>query len=139
MAQSRQTARRRTPRQSRGSAVVELAICLPLIVVVVFGSLEACTMIFLQQSLSAAAYEGARLAARPKATNADVDQRIDEVLEARQVTAYTVVREPADIESLDRGSYITVRTSAECNANAMMNSWFFGGRTLNAQCTMVKE
>ena len=119
--------------------MIELAVCLPVIVVIVFGAIEACTMIFLQQSLSAAAYEGARVAARSNATNAQVDLRIQEVLSARQVTDFTVIRDPVDIESTPRGSYITIETSAACDENRLMNAWFFGGRQLRAQCTMVKE
>ena len=119
--------------------MVELAVCLPVIVVIIFGSIEACTMIFLQQSLSAAAYEGARVAARSKATNAEVDLRIEEVLSARQVDNYAVTRDPADIESASPGSYITIEASAACDDNSLMNAWFFGGRQLRARCTMVKE
>jgi len=40
----------------RGAAVVEFAILLPVFVLILFGSIEACSMIFLQQSLEMAAY-----------------------------------------------------------------------------------
>ncbi len=45
-------------RQRSGSVVVEVAVCLPLIVLLVFASVEACTMIYLKQSLTVSACEG---------------------------------------------------------------------------------
>ncbi len=47
-------------RKRNGTATVELAVCLPLIVIIAFGSIEATNMIFLEQRLTAAAYEGAQ-------------------------------------------------------------------------------
>ena len=41
--------------------------------VLVIGTIEACSMIFLKQSLAVAAYEGARTAIVPGTTQADVD------------------------------------------------------------------
>ena len=44
-------------RQSRrAAAVVELAVCLPLLFTIFFGSIEACNVIFLKQAVTAAAY-----------------------------------------------------------------------------------
>ncbi len=53
----------RRPRD--GVAATELAVCMPVIVLVVLATIESCAMIFLQQSLSIAAYEGARVALAP--------------------------------------------------------------------------
>ncbi|MGD9632583.1 MAG: TadE/TadG family type IV pilus assembly protein, partial [Pirellulales bacterium] len=44
----------------RGAAAAELALCLPLIVFLLLASLEACSMIFLDHSLTIASYEGVR-------------------------------------------------------------------------------
>ena len=49
----------------QGAAAVEFAIVLPVFVLILLGSIETCTMIFLQQSLEMAAYEGARVAIVP--------------------------------------------------------------------------
>ena len=46
--------------ERRGVAAVEFAVCLPVIILLVFGAIEASSFIFLKQSLNVAAYEGIR-------------------------------------------------------------------------------
>lgn len=53
--------RRRKDR--RGAAVVEFAVAAPLLVIMVFGMVEACRLYEMQSQLLMAAREGARLAA----------------------------------------------------------------------------
>lgn len=48
-------------RRRDGSASVELALCLPLFVLVVIGTVETCSLIHLQETLKTASYEAARL------------------------------------------------------------------------------
>ena len=55
---SKQRSQHRATR--RGVAAVELAVCLPVIILLVFGAIEASSFIFLKQSLNVAAYEGIR-------------------------------------------------------------------------------
>ena len=62
--------RRTTRSNRRGIAAVELAVCLPVIVLLVFGSIEASSFIFLKQSLNVSAYEGIREAIRVGSNNA---------------------------------------------------------------------
>ena len=40
----------------------ELAVCLPVVVLLVIATIEACSAMFLKQSLTVAAYEGVRTA-----------------------------------------------------------------------------
>ena len=54
----------------RAAAAAELAICLPLIVMLVMASIEACTMIFLDHGLTIASYEGVRVAINFDGTSA---------------------------------------------------------------------
>ena len=63
--------RRSRSESHRGTALAEIAVCLPIIVLLAFASIEACTMIYLKQSLTIAAYEGGRTAVTPGATSAD--------------------------------------------------------------------
>ena len=44
----------------RGIAAVEFAVIAPVFFLILLGTIETCTMIFLQQSLKIAAYEAAR-------------------------------------------------------------------------------
>ncbi len=45
-------------RRRRGVAATEFAVCLPIIVLLVLGTIEACSLIFLKQTLAIA--EGAQ-------------------------------------------------------------------------------
>ncbi len=71
--------------QRRGAAAVELAICLPLLVLLVMASIEACTMIFLDHSLTIASYEGVRAGINYDGTNADVLVRCNSIVNLREI------------------------------------------------------
>ncbi len=134
------SAGRRTQKPKRGGvAAVEFAVCLPAIVLLVMASIESCSMIFLDQTLYVSGYEGVRAAIQQDATNAEVLQRCNDVLDARFVNGTSIDIEPADVAEVDSGQTITITITAPCDANAIMPSWFFGGKTLQTSSTMVKE
>lgn len=76
--------------ERRGAAAIETALLLPVLILLAFGSIELSNMVFLRQSLSIAAYEGARIATKPGATAEQANTRVREVLNARGITSYTV-------------------------------------------------
>jgi len=125
--------------QRRGAAAVELAICLPLLVLLVMASIEACTMIFLDHSLTIASYEGVRAGINYDGTNADVLARANAIVNSRDIKDAKVTLNPPDVASAERGQTIAVTVSAPCNANMIIPPWFYDGRTLRATMTMVKE
>ena len=61
------------------------------------------------------------------------------LLTARQVASPTITISPSDVAAVPRGQRITVRVSAPCDANSNLPDWFFGGKTLDSETTMVKE
>jgi Flp pilus assembly protein TadG len=126
-------------RRRSGIAAAEFAVCLPVLLVIVFGSIEACTMIFFKQSLTVAAYEGVRVAVKHNATNTDVGAAGNQILSDRKVKDGTIVTIPADISTAPVGSYITVRVTAPCNSNSALRGWFFNNYSLHGDATMMKE
>jgi hypothetical protein len=126
-------------RSRQAVAATELAILLPLFVMLVLASIEACTMIFLEHSLSISSYEGVRVGIRFDATSAQVLDRCEELLEERNVNDSEVSINPEDVAAVPRGQTIAVTVSAPCDSNAIISPWFFGGKTLTATATMVKE
>jgi len=126
-------------RSRKAGAVVELAVSLPLLFLLVMGSIETCTMIFLDHSLTVTAYEGIRVAVRYDSTTEMTRDRCEEIIAARRVNGAVVEIVPEDVSAVERGEPIAVTISAPCVENSAMAPWFYGGRTMSARITMVKE
>ena len=69
-----------------GTATVEAAFCLPFLFLLVGATVQLNTTIYLKESLTIAAYEGARYAVTRNATDATVMDRIEQILTDRGVT-----------------------------------------------------
>jgi Flp pilus assembly protein TadG len=109
-----------------------------------FGSIELSNMVFLKQSMSIAAYEGARMATRPGATQAQADNRIREVLAARNVTSYSVTYSsggtPITITPITpRGTMLTVTVASSNGGSQYGPLRMFTGRSMQCQTTMVRQ
>lgn len=125
--------------ERKGVAIVELGISLPIFVLIALGTIEATSMIFLQQSLEISAYESARVALVPGSKVENVEACCQNMLEVRKVKSGTVEVQPADFMTQAYGTPITVRVTADCGANSLFSSWFYAGRKVTAEVTMMKE
>lgn len=133
-------AKNRCPRRTRvGVAAAEFAVCLPIIVLLVLAMIESCTMIFLKQSVTIAAYEGVRTALQENAVAADVLQAGQQVLTDRRVRGGTITITPNNFDALPVGEYIEVSVSAPADSNSVIPGNFFRGRTLTGKAMMMKE
>ena len=124
--------------ERRGAAVVEFAVCLPVLLVLVLGSIECTSMIFLSQSLNVVAYEGARAAAKSGSTSVDTLARCQEVIGERNLIQANVTLDPANVDDLPPGTLITVTATAPSQPNGAIGLRFFSG-SLDAETFMVKE
>jgi hypothetical protein len=120
-------------------AASELAVCLPVLVLLVLAMIEACTMIFLKQSLTVASYEGIRVALQPAAETDDVEAACTSVLTDRRVQGGQIEIRPRNFQNLSPGEYIEVTVSAPAGRNSVIPGSFFRGRTISASATMMKE
>lgn len=100
-------------RDRRGSESVEVAVALPLIVVVLFVGLECGWMVLRSVQLDHAARVGAREAALHAATASAVETRIATALQGTGINGASVQIEPADPEMAAPGDVITVRVSVD--------------------------
>lgn len=130
---------RSAKRIRRGVAATELAVCLPIILVLIIGTIEACSMIYLKQSLSTAAYEGARASLKPGATTSDVTDACNRVLAPRNVAGATITVSPSGFESQPVQTWVTVRITASGGSNSVVAGWFYDSLTIDGQATMMKE
>ena len=133
-------ARSRTKNPARrGVAAAELAACLPVVVLLVVAAIEACSMIFLKQSLAIAAYEGVRTAITAGATDANVRASCNQILTDRRIEGGSVTVRPTDIPSLEPGEFVDVTVSAPCGLNTVVPNSFYRGRSLSATASMMIE
>ena len=127
-----------SPRR-RGLAAAELAVCLPVIVLLVLATIEACSMVFLKQSLTVAAYEGVRTAIADGATADSVMATCEQILKDRHVEDAKITVTPTDIAALSPGQYVDVTITAPCDANSIIPDMFYRGRKLSAGASMMIE
>ena len=130
---------RRDDSDRRGAAAVEFAVCLPVIILLVMGSIEASSFIFLKESLGVAAYEGAREAIRNGSVSADADSRARSILTARQVQGFQISFPGNDPTTARRGDEIIVQVTAPAAINSPLAGQFVADRLLSSRVVMVKE
>jgi Flp pilus assembly protein TadG len=110
----------------RGTATVELAVCLPMLALLVFGSIQACNLIYLKHALTSAAYEGTLELARPDATADSVTERVNQVLTMHNIKQSVVTITPGGkgMNQLAQGTPVSVRVSANVTPNVALSRWF---------------
>ena len=123
----------------RGAAVVELAICLPVIVILMLATMEACTMLYVQQKLKTTAFEGARVGIIPDAKAENVSYQCQLLLDGGGVSGYSVTLDPADPRTLNQGDYLTVTVSAPFAANSLAGGWLYEDKTLSRSVALQAE
>lgn len=120
-----------------GVAAVEFAICMPLLFVVVFGAIETSNAVFLQQALTAAAYEAGTVAAAMGGNSDDAATQGAAVLTGLQVNSGTVSISPTVTPDTPIGTTIVVTCTAPLGANTA-TTWCLGNRTLTATFTIPR-
>lgn len=122
-----------------GAAIVELAVVLPVLLLMLIGTIEACAAIHLQQLLDITAYEAARTSLLPKNTTLAVQTAANKFLASRNTKNANVSISPANFESATIGTTITITVSAPTQSNLPISPFFFKNRTITSTCSMMKE
>ena len=122
----------------RGAAVVEFAVCLPLLMLIILGAIEATHGIFLKQALSAAAYEGMRVAIEPRSKQADATQQAQAILNARLVKGSKITFD-TNVDTAPRGQKVAVEISAPLSLNSPFIGRVIQDRIVKVRTVMVKE
>jgi len=123
----------------RAVAAVEFAVCLPVIVLLVFGAIEASSFIFLKQSLNVAAYEAIRESIRIDSNNTNGVDRAQNILSSRNVKDFRITFPSGESADASRGDEIVVEVSAPTSSNSPLAGQFVTNRVLTARVVMVKE
>ena len=128
--------KQRLPR--RGVAVVEFAVCLPLLVALTLGAVETANSIFLKQMLTQIAYEGARVATSNGGTQAEAEVRCQEIIAARGIHDVVVSFSPSVTTATPAGTWVTVTATAPTNSNSLGSSIFYRGLTIGKIVVMTR-
>ncbi len=118
-------------RARRGAEIVELGVCLPLLVAVTLGTIEACAMIVLKQTLAVAAFEGARLGVIKGSEAINVEAQCEYVLLDHSVANYSISMSPSDPASLQPGDFFRVTVTAQCAPNSLVGGIFYAGKSFS--------
>ncbi len=131
---------RKPHHRSRGGvAVVELLACLPIFMLLLMCSIDACNMIFLKQAMTASAYEAAREAVQRDGSTSVAKQLAESVLDAREIQGYSVTFAPATVETALPGDTIRVTVTAAAATNSPVPTAFRRASELVAEVAMIKE
>lgn len=120
----------------RGAALIEFAITFPLVLLVIFATVDVCNRIYLKQAIKIMAYEGARVSTIPEATIADVVQQIETMAANRSIRNLRINVSPSNFESSSFGTFISVEVQAD--ASQGLTSFFTTDRCV-ATVSMMKE
>jgi hypothetical protein len=101
--------------------------------------MEACSMIFLRQSVELAAYEASRTAVLPQTTVLNVQSTASSLLTARKIKNCSVTVTPTTFQSAAYGSFIRVTVKAPVSDNSLFGSIFYKNMTIDGSVEFMKE
>lgn len=128
--------------KSRGAAIVEMAIILPLLLLLTLGLIEYGWMVMKQSEISDITRYAARQAALPNATNGTVVANVATAMNSDHLGAsgYTVSTNPGNVATVAAGLPVSVTITVPYTNIGLLNTPFIPVPTnLSASVTMAKE
>ncbi len=129
-----------------GAAAVEFSLIIPILLLLTFGTLEACSALFLKEKVTIAAHEGARVAIKKMASAQNARDVMLDYLASRDVNtaalnenSITISPDPQRVETLNP---LTVTVTVPMAGNGILPNAFytwFGDKSVQAQVVMYKE
>ena len=134
--------RRHSSDRRGGVAAVEAAFCIPVLVILMFGTLEICAGIYLRESITVAAFEGVR-AGIGRGTDADdIRDAVNQVLADRDISlgdTGRIVIQPANFNNINALDPVSVEISVPTTDNVMFAFSHMVNRTVRARAVMYRE
>ena len=123
--------------QRTGALTVEMALCFPILLTVLFGCYEMAKANMLVHASESAAYEGARVGIIPGATAAQIEAAAGRVLRSMGITTYSVNVTP-NVISVDT-QRVEVEIGVPFRDNTMIPPLFVDDPTFRASCELSRE
>ena len=134
--------RRRVARgcERRGAALVEFAMVAPVFFLFLVGAVEFGRAIMVQEALTNASREGARVATLDGSLDSDVSNAANDYLNCMGIAGATVTPSPHNPGLTSAGTEVSVTVSIPYMSVTWVPSpWFLKGATLTASTTMQRE
>ena len=124
-----------------GAVTVEVALCLPILFLLLFGCLELAGANMLKHATESAAYEGARVGILPGATDAGVQQAVDRIIgsigakgSSVEILPQVVVQDDEEVDAIE------VIVSVPYAPNAWIAPFVIRSNpTFKSSCVLRKE
>ena len=135
--------RRRSMRQRRaGATMVEMALTLPIFLLMGVTILEFGRGFMVQQMVTNASREGARHAILPHTTQQEVTAKVRDYLETGSISPQVVqvTVEPSNLHHAKTGDQVSVQVRVQFRDVTWMPApWFLGNASLTSQTVMRHE
>jgi hypothetical protein len=112
------------------------------LVTLTIGTIDLCSLLYLKESVTLAAYEGARQGVGRGNTDAQCTAQVMEFLDDREVTydtANVVSYSSPGFDSAASLQNVTVTVTVPCAGNLLIASAWFDDLVISADVTMRKE
>ena len=116
-------------RNRRGATAVEFAMVAPIVFLLVLGLMEWARFEMIRQVSSTATFSAARIGTLPGATEAEVEQRVTDILDIYSIDASTVDATISDGES-------NIDIDIKMSDNSLFLKQFFGNMVIQRSFTL---
>ncbi len=124
-------------RKRRGAAAVEFAMVAPVFFLLIFGMIEFGRLVMVQQVITNASREGARIAVLDGATGAEVNTAVENYLTGANISGANVTVDPSEPSTAGYGEPVTVTITIPFNQVSWLPSPMFVGGDTNLTATTV--
>ena len=129
-------------RRHRGTAIVEMALILPVFLLLILGLMDASRLFMVASELTVASREGCRIAATNGKTSTDVANYLNTALTNNGIkpSDTTITLSPTSIETTTLGTPITLTLSIPFNKVSYLGTPFlFASSTISISASMSSE
>jgi Flp pilus assembly protein TadG len=128
---------RRRTRRRRGASAVEFALCVPVLLLVLFAIVEYSRVLQIQNAVRQAAFEGARAGVALDAVTSDVTTAANNIINALGIKGATVTVTPNPISYTTQT--VTVAVSAVPASNGWFVRFFTSGMSITSTISLDRE
>ena len=121
----------------RGALTVEMAMCLPVLLLVLFGSYELGRANLMRHACESAAYEGARVGIIPGTDRDKIAAASQFILRTVGVSDYQLTITPSDLSQSTETIEVVVEIPFE--ANSLIPVTFLKGASFRGTCLLLRE